>query len=232
VNPVGRLYEACRLGVQTELGRSAALYPLLHRLRGAPRSRNLVDDDTDLCIEAPSGSGNSFFVNGFRMSNPDVRVAHHHHVAAQLKRSVARRVPTLVILRNPIDCVASRSQGAPWLTGPVFKQWIRFFETAEALRAAILSLSFESITRDPAGAVERINERFGRHFNSRFPEAKRVFEHMDASYAETVHEESMNPNRPDPTRAEARTRARQAAQSHPLAPTAVTLYDRLRSSAQ
>jgi hypothetical protein len=146
VNPVGRIYEVSRLGVQTQLGRSAILYPLFHRLRGAPRSRNLVGDETDLCIEAPSGSGNSFFVKGFRMINPDARVAHHHHVAAQLKRSAARRVPTVVILRNPIDCVASRSQGAAWLAGPVFSQWIRFFETAEALRAVILPLSFESVT--------------------------------------------------------------------------------------
>jgi hypothetical protein len=232
VNPVGRVYEACRLGVQTHIGRSATFYPLLHRLRGAARSRNLVDDATDLCIEAPSGSGNSFFVNGFRMINPDVRVAHHHHVAAQIERSVARGIPTLVILRNPIDCVASRSQGAQWLTGPVFSQWLRFFETAEALRAAILTLSFESVTRDPTGAVERINERFDRRFEARFPEPEQVFAQMDTAYSEALAERSRNPNRPDPTRAEARTRARQVAESHPLAPAAIALYDRLRSSAQ
>jgi hypothetical protein len=231
VNPVGRVFEVCRLGVQTQLGRSAILYPLLHRLRGAPRSGNLVGDETDLCIEAPSGSGNSFFVNGFRMINPDVRVAHHHHVAAQLERSAARRVPTLVILRNPIECVASRSQGAPWLTGPVFSQWIRFFEAAEALQAAILSLSFESVTRDPGGAVEGINVRFGCDFETRFPEPEQVFTQMDAAYTEALTERMRNPNRPDPARAEARARARQVAESHPLAPAAIALYDRLRSSA-
>ena len=232
MNSIGRVYEAWRLGVQTQLGRSARLYPLLHRLRGAPRSGNLVGDETDLCIEAPSGSGNSFFVNGFRMINPDVRLAHHHHVAAQIERSAARHIPTLVILRNPIDCVASRSQGAPWLTGPVFSQWIRFFETAEALREAILSLSFESVTRDPEGAIERLNERFGCHFETHFPSPEQVFTQMDAAYAEAVTEPSRNPNRPDPARAEARARARQAAESHPLAPSAVALYNRLRGSAQ
>jgi hypothetical protein len=232
VNPVGRVYEAFRLGFQTQLGRSAALYPLIHRLRGALRSRNLVGDETDLCIEAPSGSGNSFFVKGFRMINPDVRVAHHHHVAAQLERSAARDVPTVVILRDPIDCVASRSQGAPWLTGPVFSQWIRFFETAEALRAAILLLSFESVTSDPAGAIERVNARFGRDFESQFPDPENVFTEMDTAYAEALAGRPQNPNRPDPTRAEARTRARQVAESHPLAPAALSLYDRLRGSAQ
>jgi hypothetical protein len=229
MNPVVRAYQACRLGVQTQLGRSALLYPLPHRLRGAPRSRNLVDDETDVCIEAPSGSGNSFFVAGFRMVNPDLRVAHHHHVAAQLKRSVARHIPTLVILRNPVDCVASRTQGSPWLTGPVFSQWLRFFETAEALRAGILLLPFELVTRDPEGAVERINERFDRRFVTRFPESEQVFAKMDAAYAEAQAERSQNPNRPDPTRADARASARQVAEAHPLAPAAISLYDRLRS---
>lgn len=232
MNPVVRVFEVCRLDTQTRLGRSASLYPLFHRLRGAPRSRNLVGDDTEMCIEAPSGSGNSFFVNGFQMINPDVRLAHHHHVAAQLKRSVARGVPTLVILRNPIDCVASRSQGAPWLAGPVFRQWIRFFETADALRASILSLTFESVTRDPAAAIERINERFGSRFDSRFPDSERVFERMDAAYAEVLAARARNPNRPDPKRAEARTHARQVAGSHPLAPAATALYERLRTSAR
>jgi hypothetical protein len=232
MNRIGRVFETCRLGVQTQLGRSALLYPLLHRLRGAPRSRTLVGDETELCIEAPSGSGNSYFVNGFRMINPEVRVAHHHHVAAQLERSVARGVPTLVILRNPLDCVASRSQDAPWLTGPVFSQWIRFFEAAEVLRAAILLLPFEFVTRDPAGAVERINERFESHFDSRFPDPAQIFTQMDAVYTEARAKRLRSPNRPDPTRAEARTRARQVAELHPLAPAATALYDRLRSSAQ
>lgn len=232
MNPIGRALEAGRLDVQTQLGRSAVLYALLHRLRRVPRSRNLVGAGTDVCIEAPSGSGNSFLVSGFRMINSDVRVAHHHHVAAQLERSVARRIPTLVILRHPVDCVASRSQGAPWLTGPVFRQWIRFFEAAERLRASILSLSFESVTRDPGAAVERLNTRFERHFASRFPDAEQVFAQMDAAYAEARPQGARNPNRPDPARAEARVRARRGAESHPLLPTAVALYERLRGSAQ
>ena len=52
-----RTYEVSRLGVQTQVGRSPFLYQLLHRLRSAPRSGNLVDPASDLCIEAPSGSG-------------------------------------------------------------------------------------------------------------------------------------------------------------------------------
>jgi hypothetical protein len=226
--PIARSYAALRLAVQTHVGRSPLLYRGMHRLRGAARSANLVDAASDVCIEAPSGSGNSFFVNGFMMINPGARVAHHHHVAAQLKRSAALGIPSLAILRNPIDCVASRSQDAPWLTGPVFDQWLRFFQAADALQGSLLLLTFETVTGDPCGAVQRLNERFGCDFESVFPEPSRVFAHMDAAFGEASPGDTRNPNRPDPARAEARARARRIAQAHRLAAPALALHDRLR----
>jgi hypothetical protein len=234
VQALVRSYEVCRLGAQTQIGRSPFLYQLLHRLRSAPRSGNLVGPASDLCIEAPSGSGSSFFVSGFLMINPGVRLAHHHHVAAQLKRSVALGVPTAVILRNPIDCVVSRGYDAPWLVGSVFAQWIRFFTTAEALAPSLQLLSFESVIGDPGAAVERINRRFARNFESGFPEASRVFDQMDDAYARAIGEGSSeaNPNRPRTSKVDRQRAIRPSVESHRLAPSARTLYQRLRGGAQ
>jgi hypothetical protein len=234
VQPLIRTYEVCRLRAQTEIGRSPFLYQLLHRLRGVPRSGNLVDPASDLCIEAPSGSGTSFFVNGFLMINSGVRLSHHHHVAAQLKRSVALRVPTAVILRDPIDCVVSRSYQAPWLVGPVFAQWIRFFTTAEALAPSLQLLAFGGVTGDPGAAVERINRRFTRSFESGFPEPSRVFGHMDEPYARAVGNGAggRNPNRPNPSKIARQRAIRPLVESHRLAPTATALYRRLLGAAQ
>lgn len=234
MRPLIRAYEVCRLRAQTEIGRSPFLYALLHRLRGAPRSANLVGPASELCIEAPSGSGNSFFVNGFLMINPGVRLAHHHHVAAQLERGVALGVPTAVILRNPIDCVVSRCYDAPWLVGPVFAQWIRFFRAAEALAPSLQLLAFEGVTGDPGAAVETINRRFDRCFESGFPEPSRVFARMDEAYARAVGDgsASINPNRPNASKVPRQRAIRPRAQSHRLAPTATALYRRLRSAAQ
>lgn len=233
MQPLLRAVEVCRLRAQTELGRSARLYPLLHRLRSAPRSANLVGPDSDLCIEAPSGSGNSFFVNGFLMINPGIRLAHHHHVAAQLKRGVALRVPTAVILRDPVDCVVSRSTDAPWMIGAVFAQWIRFFRTAEALAASLEILAFECVTGDPASAVERINRRFDRRFASAFPDPPRIFAAMDEAYARAVGDGGgRNPNRPSPAKRERQRAIRPRVLSHRLAPVASDLYRRMREAAR
>jgi hypothetical protein len=227
-----RTFEVCRLGVQTHVGRSPRLYQAMHRLRNAPRGGNLVGPASDLCIEAPSGSGNSFFVRGFLMVNPEVRLAHHHHVAAQLKRGVALGVPTAVILRDPVDCVVSRSYASPWMIGSVFAQWIRFFVAAEALAPSLEWLTFEGVTRDPAGAVEGINRRFGRRFESRFPEASRVFGHMDEIYARAAGEGGRpNPNRPITSKVERQQAIRPAVESHRLAAPARVLYRRLCETA-
>jgi hypothetical protein len=231
VRPFTPTVQACRLGIQTHVGRSPLLYQLLHRARAAPRSRNLVGPATDLCIEAPSGSGNSVFVRSFQIANPDVSVAHHHHVAAQVKRSVAFGVPTLVILRNPIDCSVSRSREAPWMVGPVLPQWIHFFRAVESLESSVLRLSFELVTREPGAAVQRVNERFSRAFDTDLPDAEHVFARMDAGWRVITggDDSEHNPNRPDPTAEELRKRVRPRAEAHPLAAPALELYERLRT---
>ena len=224
------LVQSLRLGIQTHVGRSPLLYQLLHRTRSAPRSRNLVGPETDLCIEAPSGSGNSVFVRSFQIANPDVSVAHHHHVAAQVKRSVAFGVPTLVILRNPIDCSVSRSRRAPWMVGPVLSQWLHFFRAVEALDAEVLRLSFELVTSEPGTAVRLVNERFSRAFETDLPDAEDVFARMDAGWRQLSggDDSVLNPNRPDPAADELRERVRPRAEAHPLAAPALELYERLR----
>ncbi len=63
-----------RLTGLTILGRSTKLFYTLARL-GSGHS-TLVSPESGLCIEAPLKSGNSFFVMGFGMANPDVRLWH------------------------------------------------------------------------------------------------------------------------------------------------------------
>jgi len=124
-------YRSARLDICTFVGQNALAYGLLQRALKTPRSRKLVVPETQVCIEAPSGSANGVFINGFEMANLGVRVAHHHHVAAQIKRAVMFTVPRMVILRIPVDCVVSRSCHEPWCVTPINLQWLRFFSDGE-----------------------------------------------------------------------------------------------------
>ena len=93
------------------------LYPFLFlpaaRLLGNRRRREfLVSPSTDLVIEGFPRSGNTFAVAAFVLSQPrPVRIAHHHHVPAQVIYAVKRGIPVLVVVRKPDDAVLSLVMG-------------------------------------------------------------------------------------------------------------------------
>jgi hypothetical protein len=227
-------YRSTRLNVRTFLGQSAFLYGAFQKSLGTPRSKKLVVPNTQVCIEAPSGSGNSFFVNGFKMANPGVQAAHHHHVAAQIKRAVAFDVPRVVILRNPIDCVVSRSCREPWRIAPVYLQWIRFFHAVEALRQFVLIASFHTVTTKPETVVGALNAKFGTNFNMTFPKADEVFLKMDRQYARAVGAHSglvINPNRPHLAKEDLKNTIRPLVMRHRLSHRAFGVYESLSKHA-
>ena len=222
------------LDIRSFAGQSPRLFGVLQGLSPTRRIHNLVEKNTGICIEAPSGSGNSYFVNGFRMINPGIRVAHHHHVAVQVTRSVLYQVPTAIILREPVDCVVSRVAfwNAPVLIAPIFRQWIRFFRAVEQVVDRVLVVSFESVTRQPDEVIKAINEHFDTSFNSRFPEMEQIAADMDRAHARNaVGPEQRNPNLPSAEKEAAKTRFRSLVAAHRLAQPATSLYSRLAGTA-
>jgi len=230
--PPNSIRLAMLLDVRSYLGQKPFVFGCIQKAMPGQRSLTLVDKDTQFCIEAPSGSGNSYFVNGFMMANQDVRLAHHHHVAAQVRRSVHFRVPVLVILRDPVDCVVSRTWHSPLLAGAVFRQWIRFFRAVDEVQDSVLIASFESVTSKPDGVIEGVNARFGTSFDVCFPDEKLVFKRMDAAYSAGAGAPGRrNPNRPDSEKRTLKKQVRPVIEAHGLAKTARGLYTKLMGQA-
>jgi hypothetical protein len=230
IRKLNSYYLSLLLDTRSFLGLSPRCFALVQRLSPTRRIQNLVGRNTDLCFEAPSGSGNSYFVNGFRKINPDVCVAHHHHVAAQVARGVLFKIPTVVILRDPIACVVSRTSfwKDPILIGPVFRQWIRFFQVVEQVQNHVLIVTFESVTKKPEEVIKAINSHFDTNFDSRFPEMEQIAEDMNRVYARyTGGLEQNNPNLPSAEKKAVKACFRSRVTAHPLAQPAYELYSRL-----
>lgn len=222
------------LDTRSFVGQNRHLFGLVQRLSPTQRIHTLVQRNTDICIEAPSGSGNSYFVNGFRKINPNVRVAHHHHVAAQVMRGVHFQIPTVVILRDPIACVVSRAAywNTPVLIGPIFRQWIRFFRTVEPILDRATVVSFESVTRRPNEVIKAINDQFDTTFNSRFPEMEQIAADMNRAYARSAGgPDQQNPNLPSAEKEALKTHFRSLVAAHRLAQPACDLYSMLVETA-
>jgi hypothetical protein len=220
------------------LGRRERTYFTYQRWFGRRGRHTLVGDGTDLCVEAPPGSGNTFFVHGFTTANPALRLAHHHHVAAQVRRARRLSVPTLLIVRDPVACVLSRavSWRDPAAIGPTFREWISFWEGALPVIDGAVVADFAAITDEPAAVVARLNARFDRDWSAAFPSRAEVFEALDearaAAFPSFAPGEGINPNRPDPRKEELRAWLGPRASAHRLAPSALRLHARITALAE
>ena len=215
--------------VRCELGRHPVLYNLFQNTIGR-HPDTVVTSGTDLCIEAPPGCGNSFFFNGVHLSNPELRVAHHHHVPAQVLNALRLGVPTLTILRKPIDSVLSRlSSGTdPRFASSNLRYWISFWEKVRSLPDSVLMVKFETLVADPSGVVALINKQFWTTFAEQFPSDKEVFDAMDQRRLRKFGPSTgPSPIRPDPAKAKRKDALRPVVERNRLSPRALSLYDSL-----
>jgi hypothetical protein len=196
------------------------------------RRRNRVTRATQLCIEGPAGSGNSYFVNVFLMANPGTRVAHHHHVACQITRAVDLDIPAIALLRHPVDSVSSRTNGNPHMIGAMYRQWLRFFQAVDTCGDEVLLSRFDTVTSRPADVIQQVNRQRGTSFSDALPDEAAVFQAMDASFFGAAGTPGPNPNRPRSGRDHDREQTRRRVADHPLAPEAVAMYDTLVTRAR
>lgn len=139
-------------------------FPLLRiRRRRLPLA---VRRESDLCIEGFPRSANTYAVATFEHANPSLtHVARHLHAPAQLKRAVSYGVPTVLLVRHPIDAVASLLvRGHPGRVDDLFLDYIELAETGVELHGSLVVVGFEEMTSDPGVLADRLNERFGTGF--------------------------------------------------------------------
>ena len=193
------------------LGDAPVFLPLQRRLTPESARDRAITERTQLVIEGFPRSGNTFASKAFALSQRrPVVVASHVHLPAQVKLAVRRHVPTMVLVRDPVDAAVSMAIADPHhRVEHLVRYWTHYHLEVQPLLDEILLVTFEEATDDFGQVVDRLNARYGTDFD-RFehtPEnVQRVFVaiddkqrvvHGDARYREAVA-------RPDASRAEAR----------------------------
>ncbi|WP_456426212.1 hypothetical protein [Rhodocaloribacter sp.] len=159
------------------VGRYPALFYPLYGMR--PITRRLgVKRNTQLVIEGFPRSANSFAVTAFESAQRrPVRIAHHLHVPAQVIRGVAWGLPTLVLMRNPVDAVLSLILREPYRSPEqCFREYVAFYRSIESLRDCFVVGEFREVTGNLGRVIERLNDAFGTAY---FP-----FEHSPENVAQ------------------------------------------------
>jgi hypothetical protein len=153
------LYDA-----KTSLARYPAVALPLQRLR---RRGELVDEHTQVVIEAFPRCASSFAVAAFRLAqepNP-THIAHHTHMPAQVLEGVRRGVPTLVLVRPAVDAIVSHLIRSPDLgAAAAMRGYLRFYGPLVSRRGGFVTATFDEVVSSFGVAIERLNMRFGTAF--------------------------------------------------------------------
>jgi len=139
---------------------------------------NVVDETTQLVIEAFPRSANTFATVAFQLSQPaPVRVAHHLHAPAQVAAAVRRGIPVLVLVRHPRDAVTSQVIRSPGISIPsALSAYARFHERVAPVRTECQIATFEQVTDDFGSVIHALNRRYGTNFG--------LFQHTSEAVAE------------------------------------------------
>lgn len=147
------------------VGDRPAFLPLVLALTPEGFSRT-ISPATELVVEGYPRSGTTFAVAAFALAqNRPVVVSSHVHVPAQVKVAVRRRVPTLVVVREPVDAAASLIVAAPHVS-PVaaLREYAHHHRQIVPLADQVVVATFDQVTSDMGAVICRLNTRFGTSF--------------------------------------------------------------------
>jgi len=153
-----------------------SLFLLTRRFRNEWSQQLIVRHDTDIVIEGFGGSANSFSIRAFELAqHKHVTIAHHLHAAAQIIFGVRWGIPTLVLIRDPIDTIASlMSRGHVLSVRQTLVHYIRFYQTILPFKNGCVVGMFDEVVEDFGMVIRKVNKRF----NSRFMEFENTTENI------------------------------------------------------
>lgn len=136
----------------------------LARLR-ADSKKNVVTPRTDVAIEGFWRCGNHFATYAFivAQSQPP-RVAHHFHAPAQLMLAAKWGVPAILLIRNPVDAVASSAIYLKRDPRSILDLYNTFHRSLIPFLPKLVVSDFETTVNDFGSVIERVNQRFNRQF--------------------------------------------------------------------
>lgn len=150
--------------------------------------RHVADRDTDIVVEGAGGSANTFVREALLRADPTLRIASHCHRAAHVRYGLRLGLPVLVLLREPVDAVASFLTRVPKHRTLVeqLDRYERFYTPLGGLHDRVALACFDDATTRLGTVVEMVNAQFGTAiapYRDDDPVMRRDVEHTIESWA-------------------------------------------------
>ena len=142
----------------------------------------LVGPDTDLVIEGYQSCGNTFGRKAMEHANPHIRIASHSHSWAHVARAARLGKPVVVLLRHPLDAVASHAVRMRLDDlDRELRNYHRFYRRVAAMSGSVVLAPFEVTVHRFAEVIRAVNTRFATRFD--------LFDHTDGAAVAEVFAE-------------------------------------------
>ena len=143
------------------LGHEPLFLPVLLRLTPLGTSRQITGS-TDLVIEGFPRSGNTFTTFAIEdASSHELTIASHVHQPSQIKLALARRLPTVLVVRDPVSALASYLvYDHRFSASEVIGEYCSYHRELVPYAERLLVCEFDEVTSHISSVIRRINLRY------------------------------------------------------------------------
>jgi len=135
-----------------------------------------VNKTTDIIIEGFPRSANTFCYKAFSLAqNKSLKIAHHTHLSSQIIKGVKLGIPTLVLIRRPLDTVISHYLKDK-LANPFISilNYINFYKKILPYKNKFIVGEFNQIINNLDKIIEKINDKYNIDFKIFYPTKKNI----------------------------------------------------------
>jgi hypothetical protein len=117
--------------------------------------QEVYDSSADLCIDGFPRSANSFAVNLIKHAYSSLNIIHHAHAPAVIKKVLKDNIPTFVLIRKPIDAIASEyirarhREKRTYHVPNLMKRYYQYYQVANENIGDLHVIRFETVTDNP-----------------------------------------------------------------------------------
>ena len=133
------------------------IYFLIYRNKG---SKSKISKSTELLIDGPMRSANHFALFYIKKFN-NISISHHFHSPGSIRLAYEKKIPTLLLIRNPIDQIASTFiylENVPLKR--VIKSYKIFYEKCLIAKDWYIVADFQDVINNPEKMVIEINLKY------------------------------------------------------------------------
>jgi len=143
--------------------RSSNLFCILNTLRYPSSS---VRNDTEITIDGFQRSANTYAYYYFKELNPEIKIAHHSHSFRQIIYSVEKKIPTILLIRDPFDTILSTYiyHFKKVSLNALAESWINFYKPLLDYKSRLVISDFDRTVSNFNKKISECDSKFDTHF--------------------------------------------------------------------